>query len=345
MGATAHTIPIMHLGKSYSLSEFIVWSRRQIYALLACGALPIVLHQLLGLKWLSVPLSVVVLLGTATSFIVGFKNVQTYNRASEAQQVWTQILNGSRFLGVISLDFTATPAAARELILRHCAWLTALRYQLRSPRIWENAGKAANVEYRKHYRVPEWETPLEHALARYLPPKERDALRRTDSKATRILALQSAAIKRLVQAGEIDCAFHMELERAIRDAFEQQGRAERIKDYPYPRQYAVINRLFVRSFCLLLPFGILTEFEKLNSSVPGFMQGHLIWLVVPFSAMISWMYLALEQVGESTENPFEGGANDVPIAHICRKIERELMEMLGETDPVPEPASEHGIVL
>ncbi|NOV27058.1 multidrug transporter [Cupriavidus necator] len=297
----------MHLGRAYSLSEFIVWSRRQIYALLACGALPIVLYQLLGLKWLSVPLSVVVLLGTATSFIVGFKNVQTYNRASEAQQVWTQILNGSRFLGVISRDFTATPAAGRELILRHCAWLTALRYQLRSPRIWENAGKAANVEYRKHYRVPEWETPLEHALARYLPPEER--------------------------------------ERAIREAFEQQGRAERIKDYPYPRQYAVINQLFVRSFCLLLPFGILTEFEKLNSSVPGFMHSHLIWLVVPFSAMISWMYLALEQVGESTENPFEGGANDVPIAYICRKIERELMEMLGETDAVPEPASEHGIVL
>ncbi|PMY02067.1 bestrophin family ion channel, partial [Pseudomonas sp. GW460-13] len=95
-------------------------------------------------------------------------------------------------------------------------------------------------------------------------------------------------------------------------------------------QYAVVNKLFVRTFCLLLPFGILTEFEKLNASVSGVMHGSMIWLVIPFSTMISWMYLALEQVGESTENPFEGNANDVPMAQICRKIEHELMDMLGE---------------
>jgi putative membrane protein len=136
----------MHLGKSYSLFEFTLWSRRQLYASLACGSLPVVLYQFLGLKWLSIPVSVVVLLGTATSFIVGFRNVQTYGRALEAQQIWTEILNGSRSLGVMSRDFPAGPAAGRELILRHCAWLTALRYQLRSPRVWENAGKAANME-------------------------------------------------------------------------------------------------------------------------------------------------------------------------------------------------------
>ncbi|SDC99756.1 putative membrane protein [Cupriavidus sp. YR651] len=335
----------MHLGKSYTLPEFIIWSRRQLYALLACGALPIVLYQFLGLKWLSIPLSVVVLLGTATSFIVGFKNVQTYNRASEAQQVWTAILTGSRFLGVISRDFPAGPAAGRELILRHCAWLTALRYQLRTPKVWENADNISNVEYRKHYRVPEWEAPLEQELARYLPQAEIDTLMHAESKTSRLLGTQATTIKRLLETGEISNAFYMELGSSIRDAFEQQGRAERIKDYPYPRQYAVINKLFVRSFCVLLPFGILTEFEKLNDVVSGFMHGNMIWLVIPFSTMISWMYLALEQVGESTENPFEGSPNDVPIALICRKIERELMEMLGEKSPIPEPASPHGIVL
>ena len=29
-------------------------------------------------------------------------------------------------------------------------------------------------------------------------------------------------------------------------------------------------------FCLLLPFGILTEFEKLNASVSGIMHGNMI---------------------------------------------------------------------
>ncbi|MFJ1254527.1 hypothetical protein [Cupriavidus sp. CuC1] len=45
----------MHLGKSYKISEFTVWSRRQLYASLACGSLPVILYQFLGLKWLSIP--------------------------------------------------------------------------------------------------------------------------------------------------------------------------------------------------------------------------------------------------------------------------------------------------
>ncbi|WP_427308779.1 bestrophin family protein [Cupriavidus sp. H39] len=335
----------MHLGKSYTLFEFTLWSRRQLYASLACGSLPVVLYQLLGLKWLSIPVSVVVLLGTATSFIVGFRNVQTYGRAVEAQQIWTDILNGSRCLGVMSRDFPLGRAAARELILRHCAWLTALRYQLRSPRIWENAGKVANVEYRKYYRIPEWETPLEQALARYLPQSEIDSVLHAESRTNRLLGTQAATIKRLLDVGEVSNASYLELLGSIRGFFAQQGRAERVKDYPYPRQYEVINKIFVRTFCLLLPFGILTEFEKLNASVSGFMHGNMIWLVIPFSAMISWMYLVLEQVGESTENPFEGNPNDVPMAQICRKIERELMDMLGEKSDVVEPTAEHGIVL
>lgn len=67
----------------------------------------------------------------------------------------------------------------------------------------------------------------------------------------------------------------------------------------------------------------------------GFMQGQMIWLVAPFSVLISWVFTSLEQVGESTENPFEGGANDVPISQMSRTIEIDLREMLGESD-LPE---------
>lgn len=335
----------MHLGKSYSLVEFTFWSRRQLYVSLACGALPVVLFHVFGLKWLSIPVSVVVLLGTATSFIVGFRNVQTYSRALEAQQVWTEILNCSRNFGLMSRDFLATPAARRDLLLRHCAWLTALRYQLRTPRPWENAGKVSNVEYRKYYQVPEWETPLAQAIARYLPQDELALHLHAENAAVHLLGTQAATIKRMFDGGEIGNAFYLELAGAIRGLVAQQGRAEKIKDFPYPRQYAVVNQLFVRMFCLLLPFGVLTEFQKLDASVTGILHGSLVWLVIPFSTLIAWMYLALEQVGESTENPFEGNANDVPMALICRKIEREYMEMLGEPVEDAEPVSSREIVL
>ena len=127
----------MHLGKTYKVSEFIVWTRRQIYLLLAVGTVPVLLYQVLGLRWLTIPLTVVGLLGTATSFIVGFKNVQTYNRTVEAQHLWTSILNTSRFWGASVGGFVRNPIEARELVDRHVAWLTCLRYELRSARPWE----------------------------------------------------------------------------------------------------------------------------------------------------------------------------------------------------------------
>jgi predicted membrane chloride channel (bestrophin family) len=64
---------------------------------LALAIIPAFLYQLLGQKWIALPWSVAVLLGTATSFIVGFKNARTYNRAVEAQQVWTAIASASRY--------------------------------------------------------------------------------------------------------------------------------------------------------------------------------------------------------------------------------------------------------
>jgi ion channel-forming bestrophin family protein len=53
----------------------------------------------------------------------------------------------------------------------------------------------------------------------------------------------------------------------------------------------------------------------------------------------------LDRVGESTENPFEGSANDVPISQMCRTAEIDLLEMLGEMDCPPPLEPRHKIVL
>jgi len=137
----------------------------------------------------------------------------------------------------------------------------------------------------------------------------------------------------------------LDMHRAIKDFLVHQGRCERLKDFPYPRQYATINAFFTKLFCLLLPFGLLREFDKLNDSVEGVIKGHMVWLVIPFSVLISWMYTSLERVGESTEHPFAGSANDVPISQLCRTAEIELREMLGETDLPPPLEPRNNIVL
>ena len=335
----------MHAGKSYKFSEFLIWTKRNIYLLIFWSAVPVVLFKVGGLSWLSIPWPVVALLGTATAFIVGFKNTQSYNRTVDAQQVWISILNSSRAWGTMSRYFLNDPAATSDLIRRHIGWLTALRYQMRTPRTWETTSKIYNVDYKRFYCVPEKDVPIREELAKYLSPAELTGALSSSSPASHILSLQSKAIKTLFDNKSIIINFYVELTKLITALYDQQGKSERIKNFPYPRQYSIINRFFIRLFCFLLPFGMLAEFDKLNQAVEGIMKGSMVWLVIPFSVIISWMYTSLEQVGESSENPFEGSANDVPISHLSRTIEIELMEMMGETNLPPMVEVKNNIML
>lgn len=335
----------MYIGKSYKLSEFIVWTRRSIVLLLIMGIVPVVLYQFVGLKWLGISWTVVALLGTATAFIVGFKNTQSYNRTLEAQQIWTMILSGSRSWGTMSRDFLNNSEKTKLLIYRHIAWLTALRYEMRSYRVWETTHTKHNAEYQQYYSIPEQEATLEAELSKFLSQEELKYILGTNNKATQIMSLQSKTLKDLYNNQEIVVLQFVDMQRTIKDFYSQQGRSEVLKDSPYPRQYAIINNLLVRFFCFLLPFGMLKEFDNLNESVSGFMQGNMVWFVIPFSVIISWMYTSLGQVGESTENPFEGSANDVPISKICKIIEIDLREILGETDLPAAPQPKHNIIL
>ena len=207
-----------------------------------------------------------------------------------------------------------------------------MRYQMREERVWETARKKHNAAYQQFYCIPEKEIPLETELAKYLSAAELKYILATQNQATQIMSLQSKAVKELLDTNEILTSYFLEMEKAINNFYDLQGRSERIKNFPYPRQYSTINSFFINLFCFLLPFGMLKEFDKLNESINGFLKGNMIWLVIPFSVIISWMYTSLEQVGESSENPFEGSANDVPISQMSRSIEIDLREMLGETD-------------
>ena len=331
----------MHIGRSYKFFEFLIWTRRDIFWLLILGIVSTVLYQVFNLKWMAVPFTVVALLGTATAFIIGFRNQQTYNRTWEARQTWGATMSASRSWAIMCRDFVKDGDKSRELIHRHFAWITVLRYQLRSGKSWENATKAYNREYRKYYSIPEIETSLEQALQKYISPSELRNILCTKNRAMQLMSLQGDSLKKLREDGMIDEFKFSDMHIALRAFLDHQGRSERIKNFPYPRQYATINSLFMKLFCLLLPFGLLQEFDRLNDGMTGFLQGKMVWLVIPFSILISWVFTSLEQVGESTENPFEGGANDVPISQMSRSMEIDIREMLNETDlPLPlEPVN------
>jgi len=330
----------MHAGKNYSLKEVLIWTRRDIYFLLFVSAIPTTCYQLLGWTWLAIPWLPIALLGTAVAFVVGFKNNASYDRMWEARKAWGAIVNGSRSWGIMVKDYVSnkhatnklTDAELRKIKLklthRHFAWLTALRFQLREPRVWEAIYKTHNQEYKnKWFKVSEHTEKLENELLKYLPQDEVIKILSKTNKAAHIISMQSNHLKELLDKGLIEDFRHMELEKMLIEFLNQQGASERIKNFPYPRQYATLNLYFIRIFVALVPLGMLQEFNKLG--------GCMIWLAIPFSALSTWIFTTMEKIGESTESPFEGSANDVPISAISRGIEVDLREMFDEEN-IPE---------
>ena len=335
----------MHAGRRYTFKEFIYWTRRDIYVLGGLAVIPTLLFHFLNWKWLAIPWVPIALIGTAAAFIVGFRNTQTYNRLWEARQIYGAIVNSSRSWGILVKSFVTGDLPAtelkkihQELFYRHIAWLTAMRFQLRESKTWENMKvKKSNVEYSRFYHVDEWENKLEDALQPYLSEKERTYVLSKKNRATHIISLQSDHLKALKEQGLITALNAIELEQLLVNLYDQQGKCERIKNFPYPRQFATINQMFVRLFAFLIPFGVLNEFQKLGP--------WMIWLTIPFSVIVGWIFMTMERVGESTENPFEGSANDVPITSMSRTIEIDLREMLDEQNIPPAIGPQHNILL
>jgi putative membrane protein len=169
--------------------------------------------------------------------------------------------------------------------------------------------------------VPEWSSSIAEDLKDFLPEEEWQSVKSKKNIATQILTLQSADLRQLAEKGMITELKYIELQQLLKELYDHQGGSERIKNFPYPRQYSTISRFFIVILIVLIPLGMLNEFAKLGS--------YFIWLSIPFSILVSWVFMTLDVVGESTENPFEGAANDVPISTISRVIEIDLKEMLG----------------
>ncbi|WP_119080925.1 bestrophin family protein [Chitinophaga alhagiae] len=326
----------MHTGRRYTPYEFFRWTLRDTLWLLLIATVPTVLYAC-GLSFVALPWQPVAILGTALAFIVGFKNNASYGRIWEARQIYGGIINDSRSFAYTLRDTLGGKHAetVKRMFYRHFAWLTALRFQLREPRSWENMQRHSNQDFRVgHYTVPEWNGKLDDELKEYLPEEEWRYILSKKNRATQLVALQSETLAALRRDGEINDFQWTALQRGIAAFTDGQGKAERIKNFPYPRNFASITTYLLFIFIILLPFGLLREYSRLGDGT--FLQGYTVWFNIPFSAIAAWAFHVLDTVGESAVNPFEGSANDIPITQISRTIEIDMRDMLDEPS-LPEP--------
>src|SRR5450830_342741 len=103
-----------------------------------------------------------------------------------------------------------------------------------------------------------------------------------------------------------------------------QASCERIKHTPLPFPYNLLLHRTIYLFCILLPFA---------------MAEPLGWLTPVFTAIVSYTFFGLDEIGDDLEDPFGFDENDLPCNAIVRTLEREILAALGETalPPALEP--------
>lgn len=294
----------------------------------------------------SIPFLPLSTIGIAVAFYIGFKNNSSYDRFWEARKIWGGIVNYSRTWGNHVLSFLSdyytegehTEEINRlktELIYRHLAWINALRLQLRRP-------SSFSIKLKKSLRsLSEGQPERKHwdeEVGPFLENTEYCFFAQRVNPATQIIRKQGEELRKLQEEKKfIDEFRYMEMMRVLEECYNLQGKCERIKNTPFPRQYAYFSELFTWLFVLLLPFGLVGEFAKI---------GHTFAFVsIPFSVLISWIFVTMEVVGDNSEDPFENFINDVPMTALCRTIEIDLKEMLGETDLPEKIVAENGILM
>ncbi len=345
----------MYVNKSYNFRSTLQTAGLHLVWITLWSSSVFFLYLFFGLKWISIPWTAVAVIGTAVSFYLGFKNNQAYDRLWEARKIWGGIVNasrmwGSNLRGYVTNQFTAkaitdeqVKAIIRTLVYRHIAYLYALRNQLLVPAPWEHVSlhshvATVNISRRKKIGIGMLDDTLtEQVFEKHLEQNEYKELINSSNMATQLIDVQSQDLMKLRKDNIIDDFRHMALQKLLNEFYAEQGKAERIKKFPLPRQYGNASRIFVAIFIFLLPFGLISEFEKLGSNG--------IWFFIPVVTIIAWIFLLMELVGDYSENPFEGLGNDIPMLSICRTIEIDLKQMIKDPD-VPKPVKpKNGILM
>ena len=308
-----------------------------------------VAYSYFGMKFLRIPFLPLSTIGTAVAFYVGLKNSSSYDRFWEGRKIWGAVVNVSRTFAVVVLqtvepnaekDASELKAVQQRLIYRHLAWINALRMQLRATsRLTDKPSPSTRHRLEAHATAMRMDWHQE--LTPFLKKSELEEVTQKKNAATHLVAKQGEEVTALQRAGRINIFHHTKLLDLLEELYTLQGKSERIKNTPFPRQYAEFSRLFTWVFCFFVPLGLLDVFGDHHPNFDSLQSWGPVLPMIVASAMISWVFMTLEGVGDASEDPFERSMNDVPLNALCRTIEIDLRELLGETDlPPKEPPAE-----
>ncbi len=243
----------------------------------------------------SLPLT---LFGSALALFLGFRDNSAYQRWWEGRVLWGSMINSSRSLARAARNFLPEPEGhdlKRSIVLRQIAYVNALRCQLRRQ-------------------------DRDQEVLRFLSRGEAEPALARVNAANGLLDGTGRRIDDARRKGWIDTIQQSQMESVLIDIANAQGGMERLKNTPLPNQFRFFPTFFTHLFCVLLPIGLV---ESLGFATP---LG---------STIAGLMFLAVLQIGDDLVDPFANTVHDVSMSAMCRTIEIDLLQAIGDAPPEP----------
>lgn len=255
------------------------------------------------------------LMATVVGIFIVFRFNEAYQRWWEARILWGALVNDSRTVAreVITLltpervpNIGSPEDAAKlhtELVHRQLAYCNALRLSLRGQDSWDE-------------------------LAPFLSQDELSELKTYANKPTQLNRSQGERLAQVIGTDAAQQILLMQFDSTLNGLYDIQGGCERIKNTAFPDEVRFISRGLVWLSAIAVPIAFLSADREIRFVEVMAVMG------------IALSFMVVEQLGASLKNPFENDDNDTPMTALCRTIEIDLRQMLGETQIPPpiEPA-------
>jgi putative membrane protein len=260
-------------------------------------------HTYFDFPGVSIPLSVLGILGTIISLLLAFRSNQAYDRWWEARSLWGSIVNDSRSFArqVIAFidktyDGEDKNIMKERIIKRQIAWSYSLSRFLR--------GQDAHKD-----------------LTKYITEEEAAQIANAQHVPLALMERQADDLRLLLHMNWINEYQQIAMDDTLTRFSNAMGACERIKNTVFPVTYSFYIHLLVLLFVLLLPFALIESF--------GIFQ-------IPLVVAISSSFFLIEKMAIHLQDPFENKPTDTPTTAISQTIERNLNQLMA-VESVNEP--------
>ncbi|HEU4405943.1 MAG TPA: bestrophin family ion channel [Polyangiaceae bacterium] len=249
---------------------------------------------------MSVPSTVHSLAGTALSLLLVFRTNSSYDRFWEGRKLWGGIVNETRNLVRAAGIFLQDAPDLHRLLGR---WTATFPYAAA-------AGLRGEVDL----------GPLADAL----PADRADRVRASRHAALAVSVEMSKVLDEGRRRGLYPEYVQVQLDQNVQLLVDYLGGCERIHKTPLPFAYMVHLRRALVLYFFTLPFAIVDQFKGLT---------------ILATAVVSYVFFGIEEIGVEIEDPFGYDANDLPLEAICDTI-RANVAALVPPDDAPAGAGE-----